>query len=401
MAPTVSAGLLVVLFGIARAQEILPTGDSRDDLDEAAMLNLIPVHRQERCLAVANSPAIDYENDASAPIVASPDIWSWDVTDPWSLTETYSNTVFPNSAYASEDRTFETVDGSAGGDYMTARINVTVTYILGNQAQDTMDFCISNFQHEHLFRESQGLFLRLAGQYDGTSGTEAYARRILVLLDRFAHNYDSFELIYYTGSDQSYPWNADECFANLDYCSLNSAYAGSAHSMDTANSIKTILEYMPTGSAIDIAHSQSATDLSAELGYDVVDYIKQHILYRDGLMVTWIPAANLVSGNLLGWIPQLVNLAVSTESLSFIDYILEYAAAWGGNLDRDGVYLESYMYGGHAMQGTPRPKMLIYILYGQRRMDFGGAGRGGAEWCVVRLFTRRVSVCLQVSVSHS
>ena len=156
---------------------------------EAMMLDLVPtLQRPEACTGVKYSPAIDYtQSGHAAPGDAA--IWTWDVSSPHQLTETHSGTVFPSPAFQTEVRTVQSGVGTA----TTLKFTYTMGHFPETAAVVTLDLCLA-YQHTSymLVKPAGGLLAQLRNAYDGTTATEAYAYRILVLLDRWAHNWNSY-----------------------------------------------------------------------------------------------------------------------------------------------------------------------------------------------------------------
>ena len=180
--------LLSIVFCSSADAQLYCRNHAGCALSEAEMLEIIPIHRSERCQSISYNPAIDY-SQAGAPKEGEGSIWTYDVSAPTSLYETHSQTTFPDSAYTQESRTFETVDGTAEGDFRTATKTVTVPFTIGNYPESAgginLEFCLSWHQHYYLLYKDQGLILRLANEYTATDvSTEPYAYRVLKLLKR-------------------------------------------------------------------------------------------------------------------------------------------------------------------------------------------------------------------------
>ena len=200
--------LSLFIFGSHADAQLYCRNHAGCAMSEAEMLEIIPLHRSERCQSISHSPAIDY-SQSDAPKVGEGNIWTWDISEPVSLFETHSRTTFPNSAYTQQMRMFETVDGAAEGDFRTATKSITVPFTIGNYPDSVgginLEFCLSWHQHNYLFYKDQGLMYRLAAEYSASdASTEPYAYRVLKLLNQWAHNYDSYELVYYVGTTLSY-----------------------------------------------------------------------------------------------------------------------------------------------------------------------------------------------------
>ena len=298
------------------------------------MLAWVPDQSPNDCRFIDYSPAIDYSKE-NTPKKGEASIWSWDPSEPSELLETHSNTVFPNKDFAVETRSVKN-----GMDQ-----NVNVDFVIGKYPETAngvwLGGCLSKHQTHFLGKTA----LRQIARYYNPSkpSSEKYAERVIILLDAWATKWPQYVLK--SGNTNMIISPADCASSERPFydCRLHSTYNGYAHELDYVRYILEVLE--------KVRNSNSAADISKSRGYDVISHIEINILKREGDFVIKPRILDMIKGNLNGWISPLINIARVLDDPSYVSYVGEYVTAGKSNLDRDGLWHESFMYGQHGARG--------------------------------------------------
>ena len=355
-------------------------GGLLEDYTLAEMEDFIPEQSPSRCDQIRLSPAVDYAQYPDAQID-----WSWDSTRPNELLETNSGQVFPDSAYTVKTRM---VESHSGGQ-------VALKYTVGIHPQSASvkpPRCIQGVCEPPY---SEGIYLEgclaekkigffystilkgLSQEYNAQDPTtERYARRILELLDSWANKFPNYvfricnTLVVMTKAQ----CNAYRGSGSIVTCSLLSHYNGQAHELDR----------VPLEVYQKVKGSQAATTLSAERGYNVLSHIVEKIFrveadyflpgkeivgkvhsfslsscayhhtprystkYKGG---GGQPLETLILGNLIGWAPKFISLGKELGDGKYALFLVDYLSGASGQAGRDGLVMESFMYGQHASAG--------------------------------------------------
>ena len=268
----------------------------------SSILNSYTESQYTNCFVPHQSPRND--SYGFVPAVVSGDTgWSWSSSTPNQITSTPSGTVFPNSnpAYPVQTQAVSVMSGRT--------VNVPYYFKAGSTSSKSLLFALIDYEKRAQLRSDLNT-LAAAYMNSGSSHVTrepAYARRIAVALLDWARWFPDY---YMTAKNSASFVNTSPSYILGSDLQRASDHNGLAHEWADDELL-----------AFDaIYDSPALVNLSAELGFDVRDYIKANLYCNEGDFIVYhVPVDVAIQSNLSG--PYTV-LALVARVLNRPDYIL-------------------------------------------------------------------------------
>ncbi|HXF09419.1 MAG TPA: hypothetical protein VN625_01455, partial [Desulfuromonadaceae bacterium] len=254
--------------------------------------------------------------------------WSWSKSNPTNITSTPSGTVFPNTnlvLYPIKTQAVSTFSG---------RTNNAPYYLRAGSSSKAFVFNMISY---HQLGQRDTDLDNLSGAYVNTglsqSSRDGYARRIAIELLDWGRWYPDYTL---TAKNSASFINVSPSYILDQDRQLASDHNGLAHEWGDT----------PLKAFDSIYNSAALTNLTAEMGFDVRDYITTNVFFFEGdFFVNHVPISVAIGSNLSGPYDILPEVARVLNRPDYIEWMDGYLTATvTDKIRRDGVLEEGLGY---------------------------------------------------------
>jgi autotransporter-associated beta strand protein len=260
-----------------------------------------------------------------AAVVSGDSGWSWSISNPTNITSTPSGTVLPaNTGYPVHTQAVTTFTGDT----------VQAPYYNAASSGKSFVFNVISY-HQQGQRDTD--FGNLSGAYVNTglsqSSRENYARRIAIELLDWGRWYPDYTL---TGKNSASYINTSPSYILSADAQRASDHNGLAHEWNDT----------PLKAFDAIYDSDVLTNMNAEMGFDVRDFITSNIFFCEGdFFINHVPISVAIDSNLSGPYDTLPEVARVLNRPDYIVWMDQYLTALiTDNVNRDGQLLEGLGY---------------------------------------------------------